>query len=260
MTTLKKTKNNGFRSHLQIFECEGHDRYFEMYENNEHRGTFERDSSICAAFGGRVAEVYGYAAYEAACKIEVARDPEGYDFSDVIPAPVLVTVRDDPAQSYRVESDESDESYTAAWANVDSLPYPVLDAAGARLIDLGSDVYGLVDYDAGKYRLGIYWNLPEDDGGVCAEFERFTDLEAFATRLSAARAPLSFSRQELSDLVDGISVATEDLEYRAELTQDYEDEDRNEMRAKAQRLSALFPRVVAALSASVVASLEPTDG
>jgi hypothetical protein len=82
-----------FVPRLRIVECEGHGRYFEVYDRDEYVGTFERDESICAAFGGRVAAVYGYAAYEAACAEEIRRDPEGWDCSDVSPAPVLARVR-----------------------------------------------------------------------------------------------------------------------------------------------------------------------
>lgn len=81
------------------------------------------------------------------------------------------------------------EEHETAYKNLDTLPYPHFDGSGCRVIDLGSDVYGLVDWDAGVYRVGLYWNLPDDDGGVCAEFKSFEDMRAFTTRLSAAHAP-----------------------------------------------------------------------
>lgn len=53
--------------------------------------------------------------------------------------------------------------------------------------------------------------------------------------------------QELSDIVDGLAVASEELRYRQELTEDYDDEDRAEMLAKAERIDALYIRFVLAL-------------
>lgn len=54
--------------------------------------------------------------------------------------------------------------------------------------------------------------------------------------------------QELSDIVDALSVATEELRYRAdELADDYTKADRVEMEEKADRLDGLFKRFVIAL-------------
>ncbi len=76
-----------------------------------------------------------------------------------------------------------------AWDNLKKLPYPVYDSTGCRYIALGDQTYGLIDWD-GKYRLGLYFNTAEsDEGGICAEFERFADLEAFALRLARVHAP-----------------------------------------------------------------------
>jgi hypothetical protein len=54
--------------------------------------------------------------------------------------------------------------------------------------------------------------------------------------------------QELSDIVDGLAVASEELRYRQELTDDYEPEDRAEMLAKAERIDALYARFMLALN------------
>ena len=78
---------------------------FEVYENGEYVTTFDqRDGrevrypeppgpTIGERFGGRVAEVYGFKAYEAACAKVIEADPEGWDCSDVMPEPFLVVVR-----------------------------------------------------------------------------------------------------------------------------------------------------------------------
>lgn len=98
-------QDGGFRPRLQIVEVEGHGRAFEVYENGEYVTTFDqRDGrevrypeppgpTIGERFGGRVAEVYGYKAYEAACAKVIEADPEGWDCSDVMPEPFLVVVR-----------------------------------------------------------------------------------------------------------------------------------------------------------------------
>ena len=97
----------GFRPRLQIVEMEGHGRYFEVYEEGQYAAAFDHDGTLvreeppyrvegetfASVYGGRVAEVYGFRAYEAACAEVMARDPEGYDLSEVMPTPVLVTVR-----------------------------------------------------------------------------------------------------------------------------------------------------------------------
>lgn len=90
-----------------------------------------------------------------------------------------------------VKPAEPTEDYKVADANLDTLPYADYDGTGCRYIDLGPAVYALVDWD-GTYRVGLYFNLPDqDEGGICAEFERFSDCEAFCLRLSAAHAPLT---------------------------------------------------------------------
>lgn len=98
-------QDGGFRPRLQIVEVEGHGRAFEVYENGEYVTTFDqRDGrevrypkppgpTIGERFGGRVAEVYGFKAYEAACAKVIEADPEGWDCSDVMPEPFLVVVR-----------------------------------------------------------------------------------------------------------------------------------------------------------------------
>jgi hypothetical protein len=91
------------------------------------------------------------------------------------------------------------ESWETAWAKLDTLPYPVYDNSGCRSIDLGPDVYGLVDWD-GEYRVGLYFTLPEEDeGGICAVFERFEDFKAFCARLSVAHSPNLAGPQALAD-------------------------------------------------------------
>jgi hypothetical protein len=59
------------------------------------------------------------------------------------------------------------------------------------------------------------------------------------------------TRDELSDIVDGLSVAMEELNYRVtELddTGDYEPEDIVDMAEKSDRIEALFKRFVIALN------------
>ena len=98
-------QDGGFRPRLQIVEVEGHGRAFEVYEDGAFVATFDqRDGrevrypeapgpTICDRFGGRIAEVYGYAAYEAECARVIDFDPDGWDVSDVMPEPFLVRVR-----------------------------------------------------------------------------------------------------------------------------------------------------------------------
>jgi hypothetical protein len=98
-------QDGGFRPRLQIIENEGHGRAFEVYEAGEYVGTYDqRDGrevrypeppgpTIGERFGGQLAEVYGYTAYEAACAEVIAADPDGWDCSDVMPVPFLVRVR-----------------------------------------------------------------------------------------------------------------------------------------------------------------------
>lgn len=100
-------QDGGFRPRLQIVELEGHGRAFEVYEAGEFVATFDQTDgrevrypepagpTICERFGGRLAEVYGYTAYEAACAKVIAADPEGWDCSDVMPEPFLVRVREE---------------------------------------------------------------------------------------------------------------------------------------------------------------------
>lgn len=99
-------QGGGFRPRLQFVEVEGHGRAFEVYENGEYVTTFDqRDGrevrypdepgpTIGQRYGGRVAEVYGFKAYEAECAKAIDLDPAGYDLSEVMPAPFLVTVRE----------------------------------------------------------------------------------------------------------------------------------------------------------------------
>lgn len=95
---------------------------------------------------------------------------------------------------YGVKPESAAEStanaYDKAWANLDKLPYAVYDGTGCRYMALGDQTYGLIDWD-GKYRLGLYFNNDDepDEGGICAEFELFGDLVAFAQRLSRVHAP-----------------------------------------------------------------------
>lgn len=106
MTTLT---DRTFRPKLEIVECEGMGRYFEVIDDGEYVGTFDGDGSgyrreeddwngltLCQRFGGRVAYLYGFAAYDAECAAIIAADPEGFDTSDVVPDPFLVTVRRTP--------------------------------------------------------------------------------------------------------------------------------------------------------------------
>jgi hypothetical protein len=98
-------QDGGFRPRLQVVEIEGHGRAFEVYEDGKFVATFDkRDGrevrypdpagpTIGERFGGRVAEVYGYKAYEAACEAVMDADPDGWDVSDVMPVPVLALVR-----------------------------------------------------------------------------------------------------------------------------------------------------------------------
>lgn len=86
----------------------------------------------------------------------------------------------DPRPALVIEVDRSE--WEEADRNLSSLGFPVFDGSGCRIVDLGTEVYGLVDYD-GVYRLGLYWNLPEDDGGVCAEFKDFESFRSFVVRL-----------------------------------------------------------------------------
>ncbi|HET9671702.1 MAG TPA: hypothetical protein VFQ40_02500 [Actinomycetota bacterium] len=97
----------GFRPRLQIVEIEGHGFCFEVYESGEYVATFDKTDgrevrypdppgpTIGERFGGRVAELYGFKAYEAACEKVIAADPERFDLSDVMPAPFLVIVREE---------------------------------------------------------------------------------------------------------------------------------------------------------------------
>ncbi len=82
------------------------------------------------------------------------------------------------------------EKARESWENLAKLPYPVYDGTGCRYLALGEQTYGLIDWD-GKYRLGLYFTNDDepDDGGICAEFELFGDLVAFARRLSRVHAP-----------------------------------------------------------------------
>lgn len=92
---------------------------------------------------------------------------------------------------YGVKPAGPSEPWREAYENLDKLPYPVYDGSGARSIDLGPAVYALVDWD-GKYRVGLYFNTEDnDEGGICAEFERFSDVEAFCLRLSMTQYPLN---------------------------------------------------------------------
>ena len=108
MTTIGRTEG-GFRARLQVFECEGHGRYFEVYEAGKYAGTYDGSDgalviptapyrhpscTLGSVYGGRVAEVYGYKAYEAACDVVMQADPDGWDVSDVVPVPVLALVRE----------------------------------------------------------------------------------------------------------------------------------------------------------------------
>ena len=101
-------QDGGFRPRLQIVEIEGHGRAFEVYDSGVFRGTFDRTDgtlvggsapyriegvTLGSLYGGRVAEVYGFKAYEAACAKVIEADPEGWDCSDVMPEPFLVVVR-----------------------------------------------------------------------------------------------------------------------------------------------------------------------
>ena len=56
------------------------------------------------------------------------------------------------------------------------------------------------------------------------------------------------SVQELSDLVDALSVAMEELDYRSTLEQDYDEDDRVAMLAKSARLNDPYKRFVIALN------------
>lgn len=87
---------------------------------------------------------------------------------------------------YQTPAEKAEE----AWNALAQLPYPVYDGTGCRYMALGDQTYGLIDWD-GKYRLGLYFNQDGegDDGGICAEFEQFGDLVAFAKRLSRVHAP-----------------------------------------------------------------------
>lgn len=99
-------QTGGFRPRLQIIEGEGHGRYFEVYLDGEYVDTFDQSDgrevrwpgppgkTLGERFGGQVAEVYGYTAYEAECAKVIAADPDGWDLSDVMPVPFLVTVRE----------------------------------------------------------------------------------------------------------------------------------------------------------------------
>lgn len=96
METDRKEPGEWFRPRLELYECEGHGRYWEVYEGHDGQnyvGEFDTPEAICAAFGGRVALVYGYTAYEAACDVVIRQDPEGFDLSDVKPRPFLVRIR-----------------------------------------------------------------------------------------------------------------------------------------------------------------------
>lgn len=83
------------------------------------------------------------------------------------------------------------------------------------------------------------------DGGLDLTLQMQETLQVQETRY-----PTGFAfgtQQEISDLVDALSVAQEELMYMSELDQDYEDEDRAEMVAKAARIVALLPRLFIAL-------------
>lgn len=97
-------RRGGFRARLALIECEGHGRYWEVYEGPHYLGTYNTPADVCRAFAGRVAEVYTYAAYEAACLKVMEADPEGWDTSDVVPVPVLAMVRELPEEDWGVHA------------------------------------------------------------------------------------------------------------------------------------------------------------
>ena len=89
---------------LRIFECEGHGRYFEVYDGptgvrdelGGYGGTFDTGAEVCAAYAGRIALLYTFDDYDRACLALMEADPEGWDTSDVVPDPHLVMVRAAP--------------------------------------------------------------------------------------------------------------------------------------------------------------------
>lgn len=85
-----------FKPRLRLVEIEGHGRYWEAYDTRTHEylGGFDEPVDVCARFPGRLAEVYTYDDYERACAERIEADPDGWDCSDVVPAPRLVIVRD----------------------------------------------------------------------------------------------------------------------------------------------------------------------
>ncbi len=106
---------------LEIVEIDGHGRAFEVYERGEYLGTWDgktgagyrRESddwhgpSLGKRFGGRLALVYGYDAYEKACAERIAADPDDWDCSDVVPAPFLVMVRHAPKANLMAELEQA---------------------------------------------------------------------------------------------------------------------------------------------------------
>lgn len=86
-----------FTPRLRIVEVEGMGRAFEVDDNGQYVGTFERDGiELCRRYAGRIALVYGYDAYEAECARRIAENPYDWDCSDVVPNPVLAIVRPAP--------------------------------------------------------------------------------------------------------------------------------------------------------------------
>jgi hypothetical protein len=67
---------------------------------------------------------------------------------------------------------------------------------------------------------------------------------------------IDLTREELSDLVDAVSVAVEELRHMAEMDEDYSPKDCEEISAKADRLDDLFPKLTAALTVSAYADAQ----
>jgi hypothetical protein len=67
---------------------------------------------------------------------------------------------------------------------------------------------------------------------------------------------VTLTRQDVSDIMDAVSVASEELRHMATLTEDYDDTDRVDITQKANRLDdSVFPKLAALLNE--VAGSEP---
>jgi hypothetical protein len=78
---------------LEIYECEGHGRYFSIVENGKHTDDGLSGEDVVRDYGGRIALLYTFDDYDRECLALMKADPKGYDLSTVVPDPYLVMVR-----------------------------------------------------------------------------------------------------------------------------------------------------------------------